>query len=189
MSAKLAAWTLFLLTIAAPGFPQARQIDRAAADQYLAQARQAAASGSWNEVGPLLDSSLEFFPEYSESCLLYARLRLREQEGTQAGLDWLKRALASRTWTVTDPAQATTELAAVLVRTRRFAEARSALAALGGEPGLGARDNPEAALLWGQALLGLGEAAAASRHLELAVDRYPQAPRLYLELARARIAL
>jgi tetratricopeptide (TPR) repeat protein len=192
MSAKLAAWLLSFLAIASAGFPQAnahvRQLDRAAADQYLAQARRAAASGAWAEVGPLLDGSLEFFPEYSESCLLYARLRLREQEGTRAGLEWLRRALASGTWTVSDPAQATTELAAVLVRTRRFAEARSTLAALGPRPGLGARDNPEAALLWGQALLGLGEAAAASRHLELAVDRYPQKPRLYLELARARLA-
>src|SRR5512139_1598162 len=118
------AWMLALLAIAAPGFPQARQIDQAAA---------------------LLDGSLQFFPEYSESCLLYARLRLREQEGTRAGLDWLKRALASGTWTVTDPAQASTELAAVLVRTRRFAEGRSVLAssveAGSAGPGLGARDD------------------------------------------------
>ncbi len=192
MSAKLAAWILALLAIAAPGFPQVRKIDRAAADQYLAQARQAAASSAWTEVGAFLDSSLEFFPEYSESCLLYARLQLREQEGTRAGLDWLRRALASGTWRSTDPAQAATELAAVLVRTRRFAEGRSVLAAgiaPGTAPGLGALDNPEAALLWGRALLGLGEAAAASRHLELAVARYPQQPRLYLELARARLAL
>ena len=192
MSANLAAWTLALLLIGAPGFPQVRQADRAAAEQYLAQARQEAASGAWTEVGPLLDSSLEFFPEYSESCLLYARLRLREQEGTRAGLDWLKRALASGTWTVTDPVQASTELAAVLVRTQRFAEARSLLAAMGeaggAGPGLGARDNPQAAMLWGSALLGLGNAAAASRHLELALARYPQQPRLYLELARARQA-
>ncbi len=113
MNGKLAAWILALLAIAVPGFPQVRQIDRAAADQFLAQARQAAASGAWTEAAALLDSSLEFFPDYSESCLLYAHLRLREQEGTRAGLDWLKRALASGTWTSTDPAQAATELAAV----------------------------------------------------------------------------
>ncbi len=191
MSAKQVAWILALLATAATGFAQAGSINRAAADQYLGQARQAADSGAWAEAAALLDSSLEFFPEYSESCLLYARVRLREQAGTRAGIDWLKRALASGTWTVTDPAQASTELAGVLVRTRRFAEARTVLAQLapGEAPGLGAREDPLAALLWGRALLGQGEAAAASRHLELAAARYPLEPRLYLELARARAAL
>ena len=192
MSANRVAWTLALLLTAAAGFPQGRQSDRNAAEQYLAQARLQAAAGAWSQAAALLERCLEFFPEYSEACLLQARISLREQEGTQAGRDWLARALASGTWTVTDPRQASTELAAVLVRTRRFAEARPVLAALSdgaSGPGLGAWESPEAALLWGRALLGLGDPSAAARHLEPALARYPRDPRLYLELARARQAL
>jgi len=188
MSAHRVAWTLvFLLLGVAAGFPQVGPAERAAAEQYLVQARLRAESSSWDQVASLLDRSLEFFPDYSEACLLYARLRLREQSGTRAGLDWLARALASGSWTVTDPRQASTELAAVFVRTRRFAEARKVLAAL--EEGLGAQENPEAALLWGRTLIGLGDPAAGSRHLELALARYPHDPRLHLKLARARRAL
>jgi hypothetical protein len=176
----------------AAGFPQTRQGDREAAERYLEQARRQAAAGAWEGVAALLDRSLEFFPEYSESCLLYARLALREQEGTRSGLDWLGRSLASGTWTATDPAQASVEQAAVLVRTRRFAEARRVLGALSegsAGPGLAAREDPEAALLWGRTLLALGDPAAAGRHLELALARYPREPRLYLEQARALLAL
>ncbi len=198
MSANQVATALvFLMLGSVAGFPQERAIERAAAEQYLAQARLQAAAGNWSQAAALLDSALEFFPEYSESCLLYARLRLREQSGTREGLDWLKRALASGTWTASDPGQASTELAAALVRTRRFAEARPILAALdgppaggtAGAPGLGARENPDAALLWSRVLLGQGQAAAASRHLDLALNRYPRDARLYLELARVRRAL
>jgi tetratricopeptide (TPR) repeat protein len=192
MSANRVAWTLALLLAAAAGFPQGRQSDRTAAERYLDQARLQVSAGAWSQAAALLERSLEFFPEYSEACLLQARLALREQEGTRAGRDWLARALASGTWTVTDPRQASTELAAVLVRTRRFAEVRPVLASLSdgaSGPGLGAWGNPDAALLWGRALLGLGDPSAASRHLELALARYPRDPRLYLELARARQAL
>lgn len=191
MSAKPFAWTLAFLLVGTAGFPQSHQTDRAAAEQYLAQARLQAASGSWTQAAELLEASLQFFPEYSESCLLYARIRLREQAGTREGLDWLTRALAFNTWTSTDPRQASTERAAVLVRTRRYTEARPVLAALaeGRAPGLGAQENPDAALLWGRTLLGLGDPAAAAGHLELALARYPRDPRLFLELARARQAL
>ena len=198
MSYSPVAWTLAILLLAATAaFPQVRETDRAAAEQYLAQARGRAAAGSWAQATALLDCSLEFFPEFSESCLLYGRIRLRDQAGTRAGLDWLTRALAAGTWTVTDPREASTELAGVLVRTRRYAEARPVLAALearpvaapGSNPGLGARDNPDAALLWGRTLSGLGDAPGAARHLELALARYPRDARLYLELARVRQAL
>jgi len=194
MSYSPVAWTLAILLLAATAaFPQVRETDRAAAEQYLAQARGQAAAGSWAQAAALLDFSLEFFPEFSESCLLYGRIRLRDQAGTRAGLDWLTRALAAGTWTVTDPREASTELAGVLVRTRRYAEARPVLATLddrsAAAPGLGARDNPDAALLWGRTLSGLGDARGAARHLELALARYPRDARLYLELARVRQAL
>jgi len=192
MSAARVAWTLAFVLAAAVGFPQGRQSDRTAAEQYLAQARLQAAAGAWSQAAALLERSLEFFPEYSEACLLQARISLREQEGTRAGREWLTRALASGTWTLSDPRQASTELAAVLVRTRRFTEARPVLAALAdgaSGPGLGSWDNPQAALLWGRTLSGLGDPAAAARHLELALARYPRDALLYLELARARQAL
>jgi tetratricopeptide (TPR) repeat protein len=191
-----------LLLLSSPrALPQAgtvRAEDRAAAEQYLAEARSQASAGAWDSAVALLEDALQFHPDSSESMYLYATIRLREQATTLEGLNLLERALAANTWTVTDPQAASTELARVLARTRRYARARQVLAGLSGGsastepgrgPGLGARHNPEAALLWAQTLRGLGDPARAAAYLEEAVARYPKEPGLYLELARTRQVL
>jgi tetratricopeptide (TPR) repeat protein len=142
-------------------------------------------SGSDSEALALLQRALQIHPEFSEGCYLYAQIELRTQEGTRSGIDWLRRAIASDSWVDTHPQTAAAELARALVRTRRYGEARSVLAALGARPGLGSSDNPEAALLWGQSLLGQGDAGGAARYWSEALQRYPQDRRLYLHLARA----
>jgi tetratricopeptide (TPR) repeat protein len=158
---------------------------RSAALGFVVQARDLARAGSDSEAIALLERCLQIYPEFSEACYLYAQILLRQQEGTRSGIDWLRRAIASKSWVDSSPEQAATELARVLVRTRRYGEARPVLAALGARPGLGPRDNPEAALLWGQALLGQGDAGGAARYWSEALRRYPRDRRLYLHLARA----
>lgn len=159
-----------------------------AAEAYLRQARLAAEAGDLARARQLLDACLEHSPDSSEALYLYARTLLAEQAGTLAGIERLRAALTARSWTRTDPQEPATELARALVRARRYAQAREVLAGLAGgpaEPGLGARDNPDAALLWAQTLAGLGDPAGAARHLERSLRRYPADPRLYLHLARA----
>jgi tetratricopeptide (TPR) repeat protein len=158
---------------------------RSSAYGFVLQARALAAAGSDSAAASLLESSLEIDPGFSESCYLLAQLRLKRQEDTRSGIEWLRRAIASGSWVDTRAEQASLELARVLVRTRSYAQARSVLASAGARPGLGDRDDPEAALLWGQALLGQGQTEAAARYGSEALLRYPQDSRLYLQLARA----
>jgi tetratricopeptide (TPR) repeat protein len=179
--------TLTLLPMAAAG---ARALDQEAAAGYLAQARLLAAAGARTQALGLLDTALEYFPGYSEAEYLYGRILLAEQAGTRAGIERLRAALAAGTWAGTDPQRAATELAGALVRTRQFARAREVLAQAtaespAAEPGLGARDNPDAAWLWGLTLAGLGDREGAGRYLDRALQRYPADPRLYLALARS----
>lgn len=170
-----------LAPLEAQGVGQARD----SAFGFVAQARVLAGAGSESAAASLLDASLQIYPEFSESCRLYAQLRLRRQEDTRSGIDWLRRAIASGSWVDSSPQVAALELARALVRTRRYAEARTALASLGPRPGLGARDDPEAALLWGQVLLGQRQPAGAVSYWSEALQRYPLDSRLYLHLARA----
>jgi hypothetical protein len=178
--ASLILGAALLVPLEAQGGGQAR----ASAFDFVTQARVLAGAGSDSAAASLLDSSLQIYPGFSESCYLYAQLRLRRQEDTRSGIYWLRRAIASGSWVDTNPQAATVELARALVRTRRYAEARPVLATLGPRPGLGDRDDPEAALLWGQVLLGQGQPGGAASYWSEALERYPQDGRLYLQLAR-----
>lgn len=153
---------------------------------YFKQARNLLAAGRRGAAAGLLDISLEFYPDFSESCFLYSSILLREQKTTRRGLAFLRKAVASASWLETEPAAAETELARVLVRTREYAQAKKVLEGMAEgrlSPGLGSSDNPDAALLWSQCLSGLGDGAA--RFLEEALKRYPGDSRLYVLQARA----
>jgi tetratricopeptide (TPR) repeat protein len=176
---------IFSLALLWPLNAQSDEGARSAALGFVVQARALARAGSDSEAMALLERSLQVYPEFSEACYQYAQIRLRQQEDTRSGSDWLRRAIASNSWVDSSPEQAATELARVLVRSRRYGEARPVLTTLGARPGLGPRDDPEAALLWGEALLGQGDAGGAARYWSEALRRYPRDWRLYLHLDRA----
>jgi tetratricopeptide (TPR) repeat protein len=152
------------------------------AQGYLQQARVLYRNGRFDSAARLLDVSLQFFPEYSESHFLYALLYRRKQENTWRAIEHLETAIQSGTWVDTDPLTAAAELLDLYVCTSRFQEARS-LFLEQGETGLGGRGSPELSRLWARTLIGLGDLASAQAFLSDAVRRFPESPRLYVLLA------
>jgi tetratricopeptide (TPR) repeat protein len=152
------------------------------ARRYLQQARMLYGEGRYESAAELLEVSLEFFPDYSESAYLCARVYIREQETTWKAIDCLEAAVRSGTWTETEPLAGTAELIRLYVRTSRFQDARRLFEAIG-ETGLGGRSNPELSTLWASTLLGLGRSAEAQAFLSEAVRRFPRSPRVYILLA------
>jgi tetratricopeptide (TPR) repeat protein len=152
------------------------------ANGYFRQAEALYREGGYDSAAQLLEASLEFFPDYSESAYLRARLYLREQETTWRAIDYLEAAVQSDTWTETEPLTGAAELIRVYVRTGRYQDARRLFAAIE-ETGLGGRGNPDLSALRARTLIGLRELAQAQTFLAEAVRRFPQSPQLYILLA------
>jgi len=152
------------------------------ARRYLQQARVLYAEGRYGSAAELLEVSLEFSPDYSESAYLCARVYLREQESTWKAIQCLEAAVRSDTWTETEALTGTEELIRLYVRTGRFQDARRLFAAIG-ETGLGGRGNPELSALWASTLIGLGRTGEAQTFLSEAVRRFPRSAGVYVLLA------
>jgi tetratricopeptide (TPR) repeat protein len=150
---------------------------------YYQQAESLFLAGRFESAARLLDISLEFFPSFSESAFLYAKLYLRQQETTSQAINSLQDAISSNTWVDTDPLIPRIELARVFVRTTRFRQARQIIAGLE-ENVLGGRGNPDLTSLWAQTLIGTGELGSAENFLRDAVRRFPQSSNLYTLLAQ-----
>lgn len=150
---------------------------------YYQQAESLFLAGRFQSAARLLDISLEFYPSFSESAFLYAKLYLRQQETTSQAIDSLQGAISSNTWVDTDPLTPRIELARVYVRTTRFRQARQIIAGLE-ETVLGGRGNPDLSSLWAQTLIGTGELSRAEDFLRDAVRRFPQSSKLYTLLAQ-----
>jgi tetratricopeptide (TPR) repeat protein len=150
---------------------------------YYQQAESLFLAGRFQSAARLLDISLEFYPSFSESAFLYAKLYLRQQETTSHAIDSLQDAISSNTWVDTDPLTPRIELARVYVRTTRFRQARQIIAGLE-ETVLGGRGNPDLSSLWAQTLIGTGELSRAEDFLRDGVRRFPQSSKLYTLLAQ-----
>lgn len=153
------------------------------ARRYLQQARVLYGQGRYASAAELLEISLEFFPDYSESAYLCARVYLREQETTWKAIQCLEAAVRSGTWTETEALSGTEQLIRLYVRTGRFQDARRLFAAIG-ETGLGGRGNPELSALRAETLIGLGSIGEAQTFLSEAVRRFPRSTRVYVLLAQ-----
>jgi tetratricopeptide (TPR) repeat protein len=153
---------------------------------YFQQAKLLVRQGRTQPAADLLEVSLEFFPDYSESAYLLAQIYLREQESTAQAIEYLEAAVRAHTWTETQSLTAEAELIRVYVRTARFQEARRLFSAIG-ETGLGGRGNPDLSALWASTLIGLGQFVEAQAFLTEAVRRFPQSPRLYTLLAQVLV--
>ncbi len=130
----------------------------------------------------LLDVSLEFFPDFSESSFLYARILLREQDTTYLAVQYLEQALSAGTWTETDPLTASRGLARLYVRTGRFRDAAALMDGLNGgadQAALGGRGSADLSQLWAETLIGLGQRQRAEAFLEQALQRFPESGELY----------
>jgi len=161
--------------------------NREIAAGLLAQARLAYGEGRREQAAGLLEASLEFDPQSSESAYLSALLLLAEQEGSHRAVPYLRQALDAGTWVDTDPFQAVAALAGFYTRSRRFAEARRLLESLertAAPAALGSRCTAALAATWARVLLGQGEAAAAEVFLRRALERFPQSADLYLLAGR-----
>ncbi|HVO38427.1 MAG TPA: tetratricopeptide repeat protein [Spirochaetia bacterium] len=142
---------------------------RAEADSWLERARAAFAAGSITQTADLLAPALQLSPDYSEALYLRARVELSTQEGTPAGVQDLRRALSSDTWNGTDPAAARQDLAEVLVRTGRIAEARTLLEALASRDA----SDPRTFILLARLQARSGDTASLRRTLFDASSQFP----------------
>jgi len=100
---------------------------QAQADAFLTKARASLVSGQQSDASNLLGSALQLAPDYSEALYLRAELELPDRATTLAALSDLQRALASGSWTVTDPWAARQTLAELLLRIGRLTEAQALL--------------------------------------------------------------
>jgi len=153
---------------------------------YFQQAQVLYRQGRFESAAALLETSLEFFPDYSESAYLCTRVYLREQETTWKAIEYLETAVQSDTWTETEPLTGAAELIRVYVRTGRFGEARRLFSAFQ-ETGLGGRGNPDLSALWARTLMGRGELAEAQTFLSEAVRRFPRSPQVYTLFAEVLV--
>ena len=176
--------TLFLLPamsiLAQEPFEQSAEFR--IARRYLQQARVLYGEGRYDSAAELLETSLEFFPDYSESAYLCAQVYLREQETTWKAIQCLEAAVRSDTWRETAALTGAEELARLYVRTGRFQDASRLFAAIG-ETGLGGRGSPELSALWAGTLIGLGRIGEAQSFLSEAVRRFPRSVPVYVLLA------
>jgi tetratricopeptide (TPR) repeat protein len=142
---------------------------RAEADSWLEKAKASFAAGSMAQTADLLAPALQLSPDYSEALYLRARVELSTREGTPTGVQDLRRAIASDTWNGTDPSTARQDLAEVLVRTGRLAEARVLLDALVSRDA----SDPRTFLLLARLYTRSGETASLRRILSDASARFP----------------
>ncbi len=173
--------------------PAARAGDRAAARLYVRQAealaRPAAAQGAVPSAelrapseapgdaamaARLLETALEFDPDFSDAWYLLSAVRRREPGTRAQGLRDLERALQLGTWERVSPETALTDLAEEQLRTGRPAEAVQALYRLGPERS----PDPRLPALLGEALLARSAWAEADAALAGALRRFPRDPRL-----------
>jgi tetratricopeptide (TPR) repeat protein len=150
---------------------------------YYQQAEGVFRAGRFESAARLLDISLEFYPNFSESAFLYAKVYLRQQETTSQAIGYLQDAIASNTWVDTDPLTPRIELARVYVRTTRFQQARQIVAGLE-ETALGGRGSPNLSSLWAESMIGLGQLSSAEGFLRDAVRRFPHSSELYTLFAQ-----
>jgi len=172
---------LVLGLLCAPGsFAQPAGIDAARqADAFLQQARGAA---SPSEAADFLASALQLAPDYSEALYARARLEDADQAGTLPAIADLQKALFAQSWTVTDPASARRDLAEILLRIGRLAEARTILTELAARDASNARTYLLLARLYDRA----GEIAALGRILSDAAVKFPGEDDFALLLSRLR---
>ncbi|MBN1834257.1 MAG: hypothetical protein JW820_00330 [Spirochaetales bacterium] len=173
--------TLVLLAFLAAPAAQAQDsaLDKGIAEGYLRQAEALFRSGDDRHVLELLERSLEFYPDFSESLYLRGLVLMKRQDTLEAAREALERALDAGSWISTPPQQAQLELARLHVRTRRYAAARRLLESLAPDRGLGGVGSSVLAELWARVLIGEGRFGEAEALLERALRRYPDAPRLY----------
>jgi tetratricopeptide (TPR) repeat protein len=95
--------------------------------QYLGQAELLFNSGKIDEAKKLLNNSLQFYPDFSESCFLLGKIYLREQQTTRDGLIFLERAIASDSWIKTEPFLAKREQGRVYLQIGKFEKAKQIL--------------------------------------------------------------
>jgi tetratricopeptide (TPR) repeat protein len=176
---------LLLLLLGQTAYAQeaSRSLEFNIAYGYYRQADGLFRAGRFESAARLLDISLEFYPSFSESAFLYAKVYLKQQETTSQAIDYLQDAIASDTWLHTDPLIPRVELVRVYVRTTRFRQARQIITDLE-ESALGGRGNPDLSSLWAESLIGLGQLSSAEGFLRDAVRRFPQSSKLYTLLAQ-----
>jgi tetratricopeptide (TPR) repeat protein len=159
---------------------------------YLRQAQSLLSQGDASGALRLLQTSLEFRPDSSESAYLMARIYKRSQQTTYLAIRYLEMAIASSAWAGSDPKEARTELAELYVRTGQFARALAGLRAEGDgtlQQGLGGGGSATVAGLWARSLVGLGRPTEAARLLAGALERFPGQAELYVLQARTLSSL
>jgi len=164
----------FLVRACLYAFPNPSDLESALS--AFAQAQALYQAQDFEAAKRLLDISLEFRPDFSESLFLYARILLREQETTIQGMDALRRAIQNGSWSLTDPELAVAELGEAYVRTGGFESARLLLGTLSGKR----REDPRLTLILARSLLGLKDRTAAERLLAEALRRFPGQASFYL---------
>jgi tetratricopeptide (TPR) repeat protein len=178
--------SLVLLSLAAllcvPAFAEAQlsPVDEAIAVGYLRQAEQLFRTGDGSRAMRLLERSLEFYPGFSESLYLQARIYMQRQDTLHVARSALELALANDRWRSTPPREAQMELARIDVWSRRYETAESLLRSLGADRGLGGTGSADLAELWARTLIGRGRLSEAEVQLERALQRYPDDPALYV---------
>lgn len=155
--------------------------DNDVASLYFDQAEALFQTGNMGGAVQLLSTSLQFFPDYSESLYLDALISLRSQGKTRDGIDFLRHAIKAATWSKSSPEVASRKLAEVLVRTDALEEAIPLLQALV------ARDprDSQSRVLLAMAHVRSGKADVAEKTAMDALKRFPKAEGLWLTACRA----
>ena len=140
----------------------------------------------------MLQKSLQYDPEFSESYFLLYQLSATEQLRTLDCLKYLQRAIAGHSWIDTDPSKALKELGRLLFRVRRFEEASANLQLAANERS----DDPEVFILLAECLAMMGDIEGAVETVKSGINSFPGSIRLivyysyYLEWAKgARSAI
>jgi tetratricopeptide (TPR) repeat protein len=141
----------------------------AQADAFLSQARPLVSAGAGDRAGPFLASAIDLAPDYSEALYLRARAELADRSATRQAVEDLRRSIANRSWSITDPSAAEQDLADLSIRTGNLVEARRLIDSL-------VATHPEDSrnlLLEARLLSASGDTAAESRVLSEAAARFP----------------
>jgi tetratricopeptide (TPR) repeat protein len=169
---------VFLLGVAS--LFAASEQDKRLASELFERARTLYSEGKSDVASRILASALEFFPDSSEALYLSALIDLSSQETTAMGIEKLREALKSASWSKTDPDTARQSLAEALIRTGRYAEAISILTSL-------TAAKPEisrAAYLLADAYLESGKYGEAEKAIANSLRFFPKYEGLYLLSAR-----
>jgi tetratricopeptide (TPR) repeat protein len=154
--------------------------DPETAAAYLIQAEALFHAGDLPAASRLVTASLEFYPVFSEGLYLQGRISLARQETTLQGIDSLRKALAARTWTATDPDTASQSLARALVRTGKLEEAVAILQRLV----VSQPEDPENLLLLSMAYEKTGKQEQARTAVDKAIRQFTKNESLYMYSSR-----